>query len=266
MSGLLMTGLSDAGILRAHNEDRYLIDPDQGLAILADGMGGHLAGEVASAMAIEVIHRSLNEALAQAPEKKIRGAASFAAEAVRRAVECANRAIYSASHERPECHGMGTTVVMALVRGSKLYTAHVGDSRLYRLRRGKLAQLTEDHSLVQEMLRDGLISVEQARTSANRNLVTRALGVDPSVQTDVGEQTVRTGDVYLLCSDGLSDVLADEEIERTLMVHVGDFAAAARDLVAQANARGGPDNISVVLIGAGETAKRRKKTRRRYGA
>ncbi len=260
-----MTGLSDAGILRARNEDCYLIDPDQGLAILADGMGGHLAGEVASAMAVEVIHRSLNEVLAQAPEKKTRGAPSFEAEALWQAVERANRAIYDASHERPECHGMGTTVVVALVRGNKLYSAHVGDSRLYRQRRGKLAQLTEDHSLVQEMLRDGLISAEQARTSANRNLVTRALGVDPSVQADVGEQTVRKGDVYLLCSDGLSDVVPDVEIERTLMVHDGDFAAAARDMVAQANVRGGPDNISVVLIDVGEAAKRYKKTRRRHG-
>jgi protein phosphatase len=264
MSIFAMTGLSDTGRLRRLNEDRFLIDPPRGLAILADGMGGHLAGEVASTLAIEVIHRELAQSLDGTPAR--RGAAASEIEALQQALDRANRAIYDTSRQHPEYRGMGTTVVVGLWRGGRLCLAHVGDSRLYRLRRGRLVQLTEDHSFVQEMIRDGRMSAEEARLSANRALVTRALGVDPAVEADYDEQAVRAGDVFLLCSDGLNDVLRDPEIERVLVACGGDLGAAARDLVQQANARGGPDNITVVLVEAPAAPARRPRRARRRDA
>jgi serine/threonine protein phosphatase PrpC len=262
MIQLAMAGYTDAGRMRDHNEDCFLVDPDRGIAILADGMGGHLAGEVASAMAVEVIHHALGEPPAPAGGRRRGARANPVNDVMRRAVERANYAIYEASHERPECRGMGTTVVAALVRDGKLHIAHVGDSRLYRLRRGEFTQITEDHSLVQELLRDGLISAEQARVSPNRNLVTRALGVDVAIPVDIKVETVRAGDLYLLCTDGLSDVLAQEEIEEILVSGDGDLASATESLVAAANDGGGPDNITAVLVAVSETRGRRTPARR----
>ena len=250
-SDLLMTGRTDAGMVREHNEDCFLVLPESGIAILADGMGGHLAGEVASAMAIDKVTHSLRQAFASATKNAAEKQTSFEAAALVVAIQAANNAIHAASMNRPEQAGMGTTIVAAAFHDHQLTVAHVGDSRLYRYRRGIFEQVTEDHSMVQELLRRGLMTPEEARTSVNRNLVTRALGVDPLVEVEVKEQTFEAGDVYLLCSDGLNDVLLDEEIGAILAQHLDDLDAASQKMIAEVNARGGPDNVSIVLVRTG---------------
>jgi len=250
MSSIEMIGLTDTGMVRDHNEDCFLIVPESGIAILADGMGGHLAGEVASAMAVDQVIHYLLQAFARRRKDTPSSfdGRSFEAGALVEAIKAANGAIHAASAAKPEQAGMGTTIVAVTFNDRRLTVAHVGDSRLYRYRYGMLSPVTEDHSMVQELLRRGLITAEEARTSVNRNLVTRALGVDPAVDVDVNEETFEDGDIYLLCSDGLNDVLTDEEIAAKLTESGGDLAAAARQMIADVNARGGPDNVSIVLI------------------
>jgi serine/threonine protein phosphatase PrpC len=258
MSSLEMIGLTDTGMVREHNEDSFLIAPENGIAVLADGMGGHLAGEVASAMAVEQVIQHLLEAFTgkRRETRRTTDDGSFESRALVEAIKSANSAIHAASMAKPEQAGMGTTVVAVAFNEHKLTVAHVGDSRLYVFRHGTLAQVTEDHSMVQELLRRGLITPEEARTSINRNLVTRALGVDPAVEVDVNEQTFEDGDVYLLCSDGLNDVLTDEEIAAKLRESGDDLSAAAKQMIGEVNARGGPDNVSIVLIRADGTFSR----------
>lgn len=250
MSGLIMTGRTDTGMVREHNEDCFLIVPESGIAMLADGMGGHLAGEVASALAVDKITHHLLKAFAESRRPRAAGGQAFETRVLVEAIQGANAAIHQASLTKPEQSGMGTTIVVVSFHDDKLTVAHVGDSRLYRYRQQVLSQLTEDHSMVQELLRRGLISPEEARTSVNRNLVTRALGVDPAVDVDVHEEAVERGDLYLLCSDGLNDVLTDAEIGAMLAQHGADLDGAAQQLIAEVNARGGPDNVSIVLIRA----------------
>lgn len=253
MSNLTMAGLTHPGQVRDRNEDAYLIRPESGLAVLADGMGGHQAGEVASAMAVDLITQHILETDAESPTA-----------AILQAIHIANEAILEAARSKPEYAGMGTTVVVAQFHGNKLSIVHVGDSRLYLYRGGRLTQITQDHSMVQELLNRGLITEEEARTSANKNLVTRALGVDTAVQPDITEQNFRKEDIYLLCSDGLTDVLTDAEIERILMQHRLTLDEAAQQMVEEVNARGGPDNVSVVLVRANKAASGTKsKTRRK---
>lgn len=249
MSPLVMTGRSDTGMVREHNEDCFLIMPENGFALLADGMGGHLAGEVASAMAVDKVAQHLMNSLHTG---KARGKQEVVPDSalLTDAIKAANRAIHESSIHRPEQAGMGTTIVAVTFRNNHLTVAHVGDSRLYRFRNGQLSQVTEDHSMVQELLRRGLITPEEARTSANKNLVTRALGVDPIVEVDVREQPVENGDLYLLCSDGLNDVLTDEEIAAAL-ASTDELETVTRNLVSEVNARGGPDNVSIVLVRTG---------------
>ncbi len=252
-----MTGITDPGIMRDHNEDALVLRRENGLAVLADGMGGHQAGEVASAMAVDIIERSIGSALdglaAQRPPER-RAIKAMVTEAIQQA----NAAIHGQASSRAECGGMGTTVVVALFSGNRVCIGHVGDSRLYRYRAGHLEQLTEDHSMVQELLRRGLLTPEEARTSTNKNLVTRALGVEPQVQVDINEQGTQKDDVYLLCSDGLSDVLSDSDIELLLRTFGGNLEDAARQMVTEANSKGGPDNISVILIHTGKRFVRRR--------
>ena len=245
MTALKMAGLTDPGMRRENNEDAYLTVPEIGLAVLADGMGGHLAGEVASGIAVDVIRRNLIAAFADGD------APSLEADSIRAAIELANQAINETSAARPECAGMGATVVAAVFHDDRVCVAHVGDSRLYRLRGGQLEQVTEDHSMIQELLRRGFITPEEARVSTNKNVVTRALGVDSAVQVDVAEQPVNEGDLYLLCSDGLSDVLTTEAMQDILVRHDDDLDAALAELIAQANAGGGPDNVSAILVRTG---------------
>ncbi len=239
----IMSGLSHPGQVRGENEDCIATRPELGLAILADGMGGHQAGEVASRMAIDIIADNVAGALAQ--EDDARG--SIAA-----AIQAANSAIHEAAKTHSEYRGMGSTVVVAVFRGDRLYVGHVGDSRLYRFRHGALEQLTKDHSVVQELVNRGLFTPEEARQSLAKNLVTRALGVDPTIETETNETAVQPGDVYLLCSDGLTDVVSDEQIAELLRAAPSDVEGVARRLIERANANGGPDNISVIVVRTAE--------------
>ena len=249
MSGLIMAGISDPGVQRENNEDAFVTVPEIGLAVLADGMGGHLAGEVASGIAVDIVTRNLLGTLAavqkNTPEAQ---APSLEAQSIKTAIELANSAIHEASSERPECAGMGATLVAAVFHDNKICVAHVGDSRLYRLRDGTLEQITEDHSMIQELLRRGFITPEEARTSTNKNVVTRALGIDANVQVEISEHPVAAGDLYLLCSDGLSDVLTDEAIAAALTQYSGNLDEALHRLVSEVNAQGGPDNVSIILV------------------
>ena len=246
MNDLQMVGLTDPGRVRNKNEDNIAQIPEAGLGVVADGMGGHQAGEVASKLAVDVITRHIVGTLAEAGT----GNSAFEGKMIGDAIQLANRAIYELARQQPEYAGMGSTVVVTVFHGEKLWVGHVGDSRLYRFRGGMLEQVTLDHSVVQELVSRGLVTVEEARLSVNKNLVTRALGVDASVVPDIGEQTLNDEDIYLLCSDGLNDVLADGDIEMMLTEYGRNLEAAARRMVDIANERGGPDNISVILVRA----------------
>jgi PPM family protein phosphatase len=238
-----MAGLSDAGRMRPENEDCISTRPELGLAILADGMGGHLAGEIASSMAIEIITQHFeSDGWQQARE------VGTATDVVATAIRKANNAIHTAAKENADRHGMGATLVIAAFYDDRVCIGHVGDSRLYRMRGGTLEQLTQDHSVVQELINRGIFTQEEARQSLAKNLVTRALGVDATIEPEVAEERVEDGDIYLLCSDGLNDVLPDADIADIVRKHDKNLDAAARALVDNTNARGGPDNVSVILV------------------
>jgi len=241
--------LSDTGLLREQNEDSIAVSAEYGLMVLADGMGGYSAGEVASGIAVAVIRRTVESRLRRRWHRLPRGAAMQ--HLLGGALQLANSAILSAARQQPEYAGMGTTVVAALFHHDQITIAHAGDSRAYRLRDGILAQLTRDHSLLQEQLDAGLISAEAARTSEYKNLVTRAVGIDPALEIDVQEHRITAGDLYLLCSDGLSDLLPEPELAALLAAAGADLQAAAAALVQRANDHGGRDNISVILARVG---------------
>jgi protein phosphatase len=236
---------TDVGCVREINEDsgRLVRPADPGqlarrgtLVIVADGMGGHSAGEVASQMAVEVVTRLYYETGGE-PGR-----------ALRHAVEEANRRIHSAAAADANKHGMGTTCTALALCGDKAFAAHVGDSRLYMLRAGQFYQLSEDHSAVMEMVKMGIITKEQARTHEDKNVILRALGTSPEVEVSVLEPfRVREGDQYLLCSDGLYDLVTDDEIA-SLLTESGDIHAAGERLIALARERGGHDNITVGII------------------
>ena len=255
MSGTLSDALeivlrTDTGRVREHNEDAVFANPHLGFVVLADGMGGYNAGEVASSMATTRLASELESALAaRAPHATDGpGGEAFAGQCLRDAVADANAAIFQAAQNEAGYAGMGTTLVAALFFDDRVAVAHVGDSRLYRLRDGTLSLLTHDHSLLQEQIDSGLLSAEEARHSLNRNLVTRALGVDPLVEVDLAEHLVLPDDLYLLCSDGLNDMVPDEEIALALQTLSGHLELAATQLVEMANDQGGRDNVSVILV------------------
>jgi PPM family protein phosphatase len=241
--------LSDVGQRRDHNEDAVASDAEIGLVVLADGMGGYKAGEVASEIAILTIVAELKEAMSGKEPGQADAVTGMQAEnhLVTDAVVKANESIYSVSQTQPQCAGMGTTLVVGLFTNNKLLVGHIGDSRMYRLRGEKFTQVTEDHSLLQEQIKSGLITPEQAKFSSNKNLVTRALGVDPEVELELHEYDVEVGDLYLLCSDGLSDLVEDEDIHLTLTALNANLELAANQLIQMANDNGGKDNISVIL-------------------
>lgn len=234
-----------AGMVRSHNEDSMAADAEIGLAVLADGMGGHNAGEVASGIAVAMISTGIKQELSGGKAEVLNnGAERFLGEHAERA----NAAIYEAAKSQPQYSGMGTTLVAALWYDNQVAVGHVGDSRLYRLRGETFEQVTRDHSLLQEQIDSGMITKEQARYSQNKNLVTRAVGVDPAVDVEVHIYPVQPGDIYLLCSDGLSDMVTDEDIQLTLSLLQANLPLAAEQLVQQANDNGGRDNISVILV------------------
>ena len=233
----------DPGRARSNNEDSVAVENDAAMAVLADGMGGYNAGEVASHMLTSFINaelgRWLREVTVQATEADVHRAMDIC-------VDNANRAIFNAANSNPQYAGMGTTLVMAVFREGTLLVGHVGDSRGYRLRAGRLQQITRDHSLLQEQIDAGLITAEQAAFSANKNLVTRAVGVEDAVMLETHQHELLPGDVYLLCSDGLSDMLDDAAIAQVLLAY-DSLQAGAQALIDAANEAGGKDNIAVVL-------------------
>jgi serine/threonine protein phosphatase PrpC len=238
-----------AGLVRPANEDSVVVSPDYGLAILADGMGGYNAGEVASEMATTILRSDLEADLIEWWKELTGGGHSRLPAVLQARITRANTSIFQASQSQPQYAGMGTTLVLALFLERRVTVAHLGDSRLYRLRGDEFRQITRDHSLLQEQLDAGLITAEQAKLSQNKNLVTRALGVDPVVDPEIRDYDTQEGDVYLLCSDGLSDMVEDEEIGRILLAHAGDELQVVADaLVDAANAQGGRDNVSAILV------------------
>ncbi|MBO4836931.1 MAG: Stp1/IreP family PP2C-type Ser/Thr phosphatase [Clostridia bacterium] len=220
------------GLVRDQNEDTVLVDERQGLYILADGMGGHQAGEVASLLAAQVLSGSL-EGKSPSREELLRG------------FHAANSAVYERQKKDTALSGMGTTLTVLWEDGDHVLLGHVGDSRAYLFRDGRLHQVSEDHSLVGQMLREGVIDEEQARRHPLRNVITRAVGTEETVRADVSEWPLQPGEKWLLCSDGLTDMVEDAEIERTL----GSLpcSEAADRLISLALLSGGHDNVSVLL-------------------
>jgi protein phosphatase len=245
-----MATATHAGMVRAHNEDSIGTDSSIGLAVLADGMGGYNAGEVASGIAVALITKETRDSLSQVPpyEKDRASGELMAVRILRNVIARANTSIFQAASSQPQYAGMGTTLVVALFCDNHISVAHVGDSRLYRLRASQLTQLTRDHSLLQEQIDSGMITKEMARRSQNKNLVTRAVGIEPEVEADVTTYEAQEGDMYLLCSDGLNDMVEDEDILLTLSSLQANLPLAASQLVQMANDNGGRDNISVILI------------------
>ena len=247
---LQIVSLTDPGRVRGHNEDCVESRPELGIVVLADGMGGYNAGEVASGMATASISAGLAESWNR---DALTGLDRDAAKALSQSVvqtqsAKANAAIFAAAQKDPHCAGMGTTLVVCLFYDDFVTVGHIGDSRLYRMRNEVLEQVTRDHSLLQEQIDSGLITKEDARSSHNKNLVTRAVGIDPEVEAEVHSYEVQEDDVFLLCSDGLNDMIEDEEIQMTLIALQSNLELSAQQLVQAANDAGGRDNVSVILV------------------
>jgi PPM family protein phosphatase len=231
-------GVSDTGRRRRRNEDSYVVRPP--LFAVADGMGGAQAGELASRLATEALAGSGD------------GAAKSAEERVLERIRAANRSVYDRSHADTAVSGMGTTMTVACVDGEDVVVGHVGDSRAYLVRDGEIEQLTHDHSLVGELVRSGELSPEEAEGHPQRSVITRALGTDPDVEIDAFTLVGQPGDIVLLCSDGLTTMVSDDDILETIEAHRADLHAAAEQLVSRANRGGGDDNITVVCFELGE--------------
>ncbi len=248
---ILASGATDVGRRRDHNEDAYLVDRSLGLFIVADGMGGHAGGGTASRLAVETIQESVRVARIARPDAF--GAtdgveSSSLPDVLRQSVEAACARIFQTAQDDPELAGMGTTVTAALVHGRLAFVAHVGDSRCYLLREGRIYQVSEDHSLVNEQLKAGTISAEEAKRSRFKNIITRSVGFEQQVQVDLMGVELESGDALVLCCDGLSNLVEDPEILR--IVDESPVEAAPDRLVELANVRGGDDNITVIVIRA----------------
>lgn len=245
-----MVSLSDAGQVRERNEDSVALSPELRLAILADGIGGQNAGGVASKMASSAILEGLKQSWTPAARTGLdRQAAMALSQSVLQAqARSANNAVFEAGQSNPAYTDMGSTLVACLFHDDFLTVGHLGDSRLYRLRDDALEQVTRDHSLLQEQLDSGMISKEDAHLSNNKNVLTRALGVNRDEEAEIHSYDVRKGDLFLLCSDGLHGMLPDEEIEMTLAALKTNLELAAQQLVQAANDAGGNDNVSVILL------------------
>ena len=227
---------TEVGLVRKRNEDSICVIPDLALFAVADGMGGHLAGEVASRMAVESVADQLRSGGVEQIESNLLDGA-----------RAANSKVFDASSNDSSCRGMGTTLTAAVIRDREMILAHVGDSRAYIIRGEKIYALTEDHSLVQELLKQGGITKEQARDHPHRNVLTRALGTDPAVEVDLIRARLEKDDVILLCSDGLCGLVEDDEIMRLVRL-APDPEEAVKSLVSEALSRGGNDNISVIVV------------------
>jgi protein phosphatase len=240
-----MAALTDVGSVRQFNEDSIVADPRIGAAVLADGMGGHRAGEVASRLATRVVHESLRTqrhrfGAAADPHSRLR--------AIEQSINRANQAVFEAAQAEPAYHGMGTTLSVALFFDNRVALGHVGDSRIYRFRNGILQLLTRDDSLLRDQIDLGLISAADAGASHNRSLVTRAIGIEQRVRAQLHEDDAAPGDVYILCSDGLNDLVDDTDIELIVGSLRANLPLAANHLVQAAKDNGGHDNVSVILV------------------
>ncbi|MDT8281221.1 MAG: Stp1/IreP family PP2C-type Ser/Thr phosphatase [Gammaproteobacteria bacterium] len=247
---ILMHGQTDVGCIRDHNEDTIGCIENIALAVLADGMGGHRAGEMASAITVSTILETVNEKLKSINPGEINDITGYSLESqlVHEAITLANKNVHDSSQSNAQYRGMGTTVVVTLFYDNRFTVAHVGDSRLYRLRDLELEQITRDHSLMQELIDRGFYTSEQAKNSLNKNLVTRAVGIDENIQIDIQEDIVMLNDIYLLCSDGVTDMIEDYQIKSAILDHENDLEKATAEIIRLANEHGGKDNISVLLI------------------
>ncbi len=246
---------TDTGKVREHNEDAIGSNEELGLLVLADGMGGYSAGEVASGIAVQTISELAAEGAVREDRNEIDPTTGLMRQTIvlRDAVARSNKIIFQTAQSQTHCEGMGTTLVTAMFYDDKISVAHVGDSRAYRLRGGSFEQLTMDHSLLQELVDRGFYSEEEAQRSTNRNYVTRALGVEPTVDVEVHEHDVLPDDIYLLCSDGLSDMVEDEDIHLTISTFNASLDVVGQQLVDLANDHGGRDNVSVMLAQVNES-------------
>jgi protein phosphatase len=241
---LEFAGLSDTGKVRSGNEDAIVLAPALRAAILADGMGGYNAGEVASGMACALLKNEL-ESDAPPPDKPHETPLH---QRLQEAIARTNNAIFQLAQSQNQYSGMGTTLVLTVFNGAEMTVAHLGDSRMYRLRNKHLEQITSDHSVLQAQIDAGILTPEQAKLSQNKNLVTRALGIEAEVQPEIHTIPSAVGDVYLLCSDGLSDMVEDDEIQAILLNYGHELQLCANQLIASANQNGGRDNVSAILI------------------
>jgi protein phosphatase len=243
MSEVEIVSRTDVGLKRNHNEDRLAVFPDKGLVLLADGMGGYNAGEVASQLVIDTVAAELLSML-----EKMDG--SIGEKEIVSAVELSNSAIFKAVEQNSELNGMGTTLVLAVFQGERASFAHIGDSRLYRFRRGEFEQLTSDHSMLQELLDQGMFETENEAMDAGvpSSVLTRGLGIENEIKVDFREESIQDGDIYLLCSDGLSGMIPDEAIYSVLDSLSDDLPGAADLLTKLALDNGGKDNISLILV------------------
>ena len=231
---LIVHGKTDKGLVRKENEDAFCIEKDLGLLAIADGMGGHASGEVASKMAIEILRDSPKKEGEPLPDRLDSG------------VKLANKMIYEASRSQSQLNGMGTTLTAVQFDGNRLSIAHVGDSRAYLIRGGVIEQLTDDHTIVSEQVARGMITREEAARSDMRNVLSKALGIAPEVDVDMEELTVSEGDQLVLCSDGLSELISDDEILAEVQSS-NRPDLVCNELVDLANQRGGEDNITVIV-------------------
>jgi len=241
---LMAFGQTDIGIARTNNEDNFIIDEKLGFLAVADGMGGHVAGEMASKMAALMIYDNLLEQ--QTFTGTYNNEYSPASNNLNYALSLANLAVYEAAERSPHLHGMGTTVAAVLLSGNRLSIAHIGDSRVYLIRSGGIAQLTDDHSLFNEQIRLALIADETIPHTSSKNILTKALGTSPSVATDLSELTLFEGDILLLCTDGLSNMIGDEDILQIIMSAQKPESVCGL-LINAANEKGGKDNITAVI-------------------
>jgi len=241
-------GITDVGVKRTNNEDNYLINDELNLFVVCDGMGGHVGGEYASAIAVNTVEEVLTSMEFRPADLGVEpddGPVELTREKLRYAIRLAGKRIFEKAKEEPELKGMGTTCLALLIDSGNAFIAHVGDSRGYVVRDGRIEQLTEDHSLVNEKIKAGLITPEQAKTHKLKNIITRSLGYMEDVEIDIQVRALRRGDNFVLCSDGLSNLVETGEIGETVL----DFGCqeAARRLIETACERGGDDNVTVVI-------------------
>ncbi len=243
-------GYSDVGLVRQNNEDAIGLWEELGLFVLADGMGGHKGGEMASGIAIDIIHQHLLTTLSKIKEVgKVDEETGYTYDslALKKAIEAANQTIRATGESQPQFQHMGTTIVGLLFYDNRFTIAHVGDSRLYRIRENEIEQLTVDHSLVEDLIARGFYTREEAAKSLNKNVLLRALGPEEKVDIDILEDFALIGDIYVNCSDGLTNMVTDEQILKIVLDNQNDLEQAIKTLIDTANENGGKDNISVIL-------------------